>query len=172
MSVRHSVSRSVKVLVAVATPLLAVAVASATPVHAATPTPYPPPAPSVTVDTPTTTVGGSVTVSFCGFDPGETVSVALGTVHLGSGTAGAGGCGSATVTIPAGLSGAQALMLTGAVSGRSATVEVEVVGAGGNGSGLPNTGVAVRSFGLVAAALIMAGLVFVGASRARRRRTD
>jgi LPXTG-motif cell wall-anchored protein len=155
-------------LVAVAAPILAVVVASAGPVHAA---PYPPPTPSVAVDTTTTTAGGTVTVTFCGFDAGETVTIALGGASLGSGTAGSDGCGSAAVTMPAGISGTQVLTLTGALSLRVATVEVAVVGSGSDSS-LPNTGAAVKPFGVVAGALIMAGLVFVGASRARRRRTD
>ena len=169
MSVRHSISRSVSTIAVVAAPLLAVAVAFAAPVHAATP--YPPPPPTVAVNTTTTTAGGAVTVSYCGFDPGETVSITLGTANLGSDTAGSDGCGSASVTMPAGAGGSQEIALTGAVSGRVATVEVTIV-AGGSASGLPNTGVPVRPFGLVAGALILAGLVFVGASRSRRRRAD
>jgi len=169
MSVRHSVSRSVSILAAVAGPLTALVVASAAPVRAAPP--YPPPPPGVTVNTTAITPGGAFVLSFSGFGPGESVSIDLHsvTVHLGTATAGSDGSGSTSVTIPAGFSGSHEIVLTGAVSGRVAAVEIEI-SAGGGGSSLPDTGLAGRSFGLVAGALIVAGLVFLGASRARRRR--
>jgi hypothetical protein len=150
--------------------LLAVAVAWAAPVHAAAP--YPPPSPSIAVSATTARAGGTLLLNFCGFEPHESVSMALTSVttHLGTVTAGADGCGSVRVTIPVGVSGLQEIALTGAASGRVAVVKIKIEATGPGGTAAPSRGAAARSFGLGAGAVIVAILVFLGAFYTRRRR--
>jgi LPXTG-motif cell wall-anchored protein len=167
MSVRHSISRSVSILVA-SVPLAAGIWATA-PAHA---DPYPPPAPDAAVNTTVVAPSGEFLISFTGFLGGEPVSMDMHSdpVHLTTATADADGNGSALVSAPPGFTGSHDVLLTGLTSGRVAVVVVDIVAP--VAAGLPNTGVPAQSFGVLAGGLILSGLVLLGAARAfRRRRT-
>ena len=147
----------------------------------AAPTPYPPPAsgPTVVVNTGALQPGQSITLTFTGFTPNETITIIVYSdpVNLGSFTAGSDGAVTATVTLPTTLDqGAHTIVATGATSGRTPSLAFTVSsglvftgegqgGGSGGGGGLAFTGIAVAGSLVVAIALLTAGTATLLAGR-------
>ena len=142
--------------------------------------PYPPRPPAISVNVTTIAPGGGVTVHGAGFLPGELVSIDIGGIHLATVRADANGEVTASVTIPAGLSGNESISMTGLGSGTTLTVGIDVKTAAApnnvannnipnNGGGLPNTGVAVIGIGSVGLVLLVTGAMLMIAGRRRVR---
>jgi hypothetical protein len=140
-------------------------------------------APTVSVSDQTPVVGGSLTASGAGFQALERVSLSLNGVSLGSATTDASGAFSTSVTLPAGVSGAQTIVVTGA-SGDTGNITITIGaaapvaavpaggaaggGSGGSGGVLASTGVAVVGIGALGALLLVGGgvMLFAGQRRA------
>lgn len=114
-----------------------------------------------------TTSGGTVTVSYSGFTPGEKVEVWVHStpILLFTATADASGTVSAQVTLPAGLElGAHQVILKGLTSGIEYVTPVTVSASSGT---LPQSGFNVAAPLLLGIALLAAG---AGVLAARRRK--
>ncbi len=127
------------------------------------------PPPTVTVSSPSVVAGGEVTLRAAGFDGNEPVDITLYSdpIFLGSVVADAAGAVSTTVSIPADLEpGAHRIELVGRVSGRAASVSVEVLADGADaGVTLPATGRPTGSEVGVALLLLLVGAALVGSRR-------
>ncbi len=126
----------------------------------------------VTISDQTVTPGQSITVTASGFQPGETVRVALHStpVVLGTLTMDSAGSGSGTVTIPDGAAiGQHTIELTGQTSGLVASTGIVVV------QSLASTGVSsgVVGLGIIGLILALGGalMLVVARRRAVTRRT-
>lgn len=127
---------------------------------------------TISVSTQNPAVGGSLTISGDGFAADETVSLTLHTqtYNLGSATTDVSGRFTATVTLPAGVSGAHTIVATGLSSGQTTSITITIgssVSSSASSGGLPNTGVAVLGVGVVGAALLIGGaaMLVVGQRR-------
>ena len=129
---------------------------------------------SGTVSTTVIAQGGDVVVTGAGFEAEEAIEVWLNStpVRLATGSADAQGNFVRTVTIPSTAEvGAHRIEIRGAESG-SVFIDVTIVAAAGEGSGLAATGaVATAQVALVTAALLLFGLLLVVARSAVRRST-
>ncbi|MDT0262077.1 hypothetical protein [Jatrophihabitans lederbergiae] len=124
---------------------------------------------TISVSTQNPAVGGSLAISGDGFAAGETVSLTLHTqtYNLGSATTDVSGRFTATVTLPAGVSGAHTIVATGLSSGQTTSITITIGSSVSSSGGLPNTGVAVLGVGVVGAALLIGGaaMLVVGQRR-------
>lgn len=134
--------------------------------------PAPGPA-TVQASAPSVEAGGVVTLTASGFGPGEAVDIAIGStrVSLGSAVADAAGDVVATVTIPADLEpGVHRIDLVGRSTGRTASVEVEVLARplAPGARELPATGSPLAPLAALGSALVAlgSGLARAGARRA------
>ena len=147
----------------------------------AAPSPYPPSTsgPTVVINSGTLQPGQSITLTFTGFLPNETITVIVFSdpINLGSFSANSSGTAVVTVTLPASLeAGSHTIVATGATSGYSASFGFTVAsglaftgeGAGGGstgGSGLAFTGIAVGGSLILAVGLLTAGTMTLLAGR-------
>ncbi len=124
---------------------------------------------TISVSTQNPAVGGSLAISGDGFAAGETVSLTLHTqtYNLDSATTDVSGRFTATVTLPAGVSGAHTIVATGLSSGQTTSITITIGSSVSSSGGLPNTGVAVLGVGVVGAALLIGGaaMLVVGQRR-------
>ena len=125
--------------------------------------------PTVTASSVSVVAGGEVTLSAAGFEGNEPVDITLysNPIFLGSATADAAGAVSTTVIIPADLEpGLHRIELVGRVSGRAASVSIEVLADGADsGVTLPATGRYTGSEVVVALLLLLAGAALLEARR-------
>lgn len=134
---------------------------------------YPSTTPSSSVGDETPAVGGTVTVSGSGYAPGERVTIKLsGGATLGTATANSSGAFSMSVKLPAGVTGAQTIVFTGATSGRTSSTSIVVGGVGSGstttGGTLAFTGAAVIAIGSLAILLVIGGGLMMLAGRRRK----
>lgn len=151
--------------------LIAANVLSAVPASAAAP--YPPGgAAPLSVSTTTPAPGQTITVSAAGFGANEIVDLVLHStpVTLASPRADSNGTFSVQVTIPSDVRGVHVLTATGRTTGKtvSITLTIGFPPPTGGGGGLPNTGLMVWGFGIVAAILLVLGTAFLVFGRRRR----
>lgn len=167
----------------------AVAALSLTPVAAGA-VPYGADDPTVSISTPTVTPGGSITVTFFGFDPFEviTIDVSLDSgaragesfraprAVVGTVTADAEGTATVVVEAPS-AAGTYVITATGD-AGNVATASFTVVASGGGGGGggtgggsLPATGSDSNQLVQTGGVVLALGAGLVGVAALRRRRT-
>ena len=141
----------------------------------------PEPAPlGLTLDTPSVPVGGTLSGSITGAEPGEELTLTLGTEVLGTVTAGAEGTVSFSVALPPSVApGTYPLVASGPSGSATASVSVTAAPGAGDGSGagatpsatgsdrgaLPDAGADVTPWPLALAA----GLITAGTWLVRRR---
>lgn len=131
------------------------------------PPPVAPVDPTVSLAGLTVTVGGQLSGTASGFEPGESVTATLYSSPrtLGSVAADADGRIAFSFPVPADLEpGVHRLELVGQRSGRTVSVDVEVLGVSAPGT-LPATGAGTGEQAAVAVALLAAGTALVRRSR-------
>jgi hypothetical protein len=117
---------------------------------------YPPGTlPTTSVSNQTPTAGSSVTFCGSGFQPGETVTIALGTTAKPSVVADSSGAFCTTVVLGATLTGTQTLTATGTTSGSTSSLQIRVAGVS-------------ASIGALGGLLLVGGAIMVLASRRRK----
>jgi LPXTG-motif cell wall-anchored protein len=157
--------------------------------------PYGPEDPTISIPSPTVVPGGSITVTFFGFDPSEEITVDVSLLNdaaragesfrapravVGSVTADAEGSASVIIEAPS-APGTYLVTATGAESGAvaTATFTVEGTSGGGGSSGggstgggsLPATGSDSNQLVQTGAVVLALGAGLVGVAALRRRRT-
>lgn len=134
--------------------------------------------PVVSVSNQTPTEGSTLTVSFQGFLPGENVRIELHSqvYLLATVRADANGAATATVTLPAGVTGNHTIVAIGTVSGRTASVPITILAQPassvpnvGTQQMLPRTGLEVVGIGALATGLLVVGGILLLVSGRRRR---
>lgn len=127
--------------------------------------------PTVQVSTTNPAVGGTITLSGSGFGPNDTLRIAIGADVLGTTTTDSSGAYSATVTLPASLTGRQTIVITDTATGQTASVVITIgatTAGNGGGGGVSNTGVAVMSIGGLGVLLLVGGAAMVMLGKRRR----
>ena len=128
--------------------------------------------PTTSVSNQDPTAGSSVTFCGSGFQPGETVTITLGTTAKPSVVADSSGAFCTTVVLGATLTGTQTLTATGTTSGSTSSQQIRVAGvsasAGTTSGGLAFTGAAVIGIGALGGLLLVGGATMVLASRRRK----
>ena len=127
----------------------------------------------VTVSNQTPKAGSSLTFCGSGFQPGETVTIALdnGTTYP-SAVADSSGAFCTTLVLGASLTGTHTITATG-TSGATASVQIVVAGVSASANppaaaGLAFTGAAVLGIGSLGALLLVGGAALVLAGRRRK----
>ena len=135
---------------------------------------YPPGTlPTTSVSNQDPTAGSSVTFCGSGFQPGETVTITLGTTAKPSVVADSSGAFCTTVVLGATLTGTQTLTATGTTSGSTSSLQIQVAGVSASAGitpsgGLAFTGAAVIGIGALGGLLLVGGATMVLASRRRK----
>jgi hypothetical protein len=133
---------------------------------------YPPGTlPTTTVSTQTPTAGSSVQFCGSGFQPGESVAIALDTTVQPSAVADASGAFCTTVVLGATLTGTHTLTAVGITSGSTSSLQIRIAGASAGttpSGGLAFTGAAVIGIGALGGLLLIGGATMVLASRRRK----
>jgi hypothetical protein len=145
---------------------------------------YPPTTcPTLSVSTTTPLAGATITVTGSNFTPGANITLELHTTTyvLAHVTASASGAFSASVTMPAGVTGAHDIVATGGASvpgcpaspvqaiDLQAGAQATGVAGGGGGGGTAFTGVDVLLLLAVAGGLVAIGVAFNSGGKRRRR---
>lgn len=135
---------------------------------------YPPTQGAATTSSTVVTPGQSLTVSGGGFAPNTSVSVDFNSMHLATVTSNSSGVATATVMIPSSTPpGSYTITLTGlSVTGAthvdSVAITVVAPAAATTTSTLPFTGAEILQYGLLALALVLAGVALLVVTRRRR----
>jgi hypothetical protein len=133
---------------------------------------YPPGTlPTTSVSNQTPAPGSSVT--FCGsaFQPGETVSITLGTTAEPSVTADSSGAFCTTIVLGVSLTGTQTLSAVGVTSGSTSSLQIQIATSSAGtatSGGLAFTGAEVIGLGALGGLLLVGGATLVLASRRRK----
>jgi hypothetical protein len=143
-------------------------VAFAGPANAYGPTP-----PTTSVSNQNPTAGSAVKFCGSGFQPGETVTIALDTTAQPSVVADSSGAFCTTIVLGATLTGTHTLTATGTTSGAKSSTQIQIAGvrasAGTTTSGgLAFTGAAVIGIGALGGLLLVGGATMVLAGRRRK----
>jgi hypothetical protein len=129
--------------------------------------------PTISVSNQAPAAGSSITISGSGFTPGETVTLVLGNgTHFPSVVANASGSFSEVVVLGVSLSGPQTITATGATSGHTAKIQIQVGGvsasAGTTAAGLAFTGASVIGISALGGLLLVGGGLMLLAGRRRK----
>jgi hypothetical protein len=130
--------------------------------------------PTTSVSDQTPVAGSSLTFCGSGFQPGETVTIALDNgTNYPSVTADAAGDFCTTIVLGASLSGTHTLTATGTTSGITSTTTIQVAGVSATAGttpsgGLAFTGAAVIGIGALGGLLLVGGAAMVVAGRRRK----
>jgi hypothetical protein len=136
---------------------------------------YPPGTQTTTsVSNQAPTAGSSVTFCGSGFQPGETVSIALDNgTSFPSVTADGSGAFCTTVVLGVSLTGTHTLTATGTTSGATSGTEIKVAGVSASAGATPSgglafTGAAVIGIGGLGGLLLVGGAIMVLAGKRRK----
>jgi LPXTG-motif cell wall-anchored protein len=153
--------------------LVAANALSALPASAAAP--YPPGGtPTLSVSTTVPAPGQTIIISGTGWGADEVVTLVLHStpVTLASPLTDGNGAFSVPATIPSDVQGDHVLTATGGTTGQTISITLTISSqpatGGGGGGGLPNTGLMVWGFGIVAVVLLTLGAALVVSGRRRR----
>jgi len=127
--------------------------------------------PTVSVSDQTPAAGSSITFCGQGFLPGETVTIVLDeNTEYPSAVADTSGAFCTTIVLGASLTGTHTLTATGLTSGRTASIEINILGVTANAAptGLAFTGAAVIGIGALGGLLLVGGAMMVFAGRRRK----
>jgi hypothetical protein len=138
---------------------------------------YPPGTlPTTSVSNQAPTAGSNVTFCGSGFQPGETVTIALDTTTKPSVAADSSGAFCTTIVLGATLTGTHTLTATGTTSGSTSSTQIQVAGVSASAGTTPTGGLVFTGAAVVIGIGALGGLLLVGGAimvlAARRRKVN